>query len=89
MKKKTKAKLDFLEECYPESLTADGLDDAIIGHCASSGVVIFTPSSDVSYEGGSLTSKNVPLVCRGKCSPGTIEPITPSGLNILFSIIGF
>ena len=28
MKKKTKAKLDFLAECYPESLTADGLDDA-------------------------------------------------------------
>ena len=41
MKKKTEAKLDFLSECYPESLTADGLDDAIVGNCASSGTVVY------------------------------------------------
>ena len=41
MKKKTEAKLDFLAECYPDSLTADGLDDAIIGYCASSGTVVY------------------------------------------------
>jgi len=41
MKKKTKEILDFLAECYPESLTADGLDDAIIGFCASSGTVAY------------------------------------------------
>ena len=41
MKKKTKDKLDFLAEHYPSTLTADGLDDAIIGYCAASGTVIY------------------------------------------------
>ena len=38
---KTKDKLDFLAEHYPSTLTADGLDDAIIGYCAASGTVIY------------------------------------------------
>ena len=37
----TKQKLDFLGEQYPDSLTADGLDNAIVGFCASSGIVIY------------------------------------------------
>ena len=37
----TKQKLDFLGEQYPDSLTADGLDDAIIGFCAASGTVAY------------------------------------------------
>jgi|TARA_R100001377_G_C3194673_1_gene112159 hypothetical protein len=38
---KTKHKLDFLAECYPEAITADGLDDAIMGFCAASGTVVY------------------------------------------------
>ena len=38
---KTKHKLDFLAECYPDSITADGLDDAIIGFCSASGTVVY------------------------------------------------
>lgn len=38
---KTKHKLDFLAECYPEAIIADGLDDAIMGFCADSGIVAY------------------------------------------------
>jgi hypothetical protein len=38
---KTKHKLDFLAECYPEAIIADGLDDAIMGFCAASGTVAY------------------------------------------------
>ena len=38
---KTKHKLDFLAECYPEAVIADGLDDAIMGFCAASGIVVY------------------------------------------------
>ena len=38
---KTKHKLDFLAECYPEAIIADGLDDAIMGFCAASGTVVY------------------------------------------------
>ena len=41
MKKKTKQKLDFLAECYPEAIVADGLDDAIMGNCAGSGAIVY------------------------------------------------
>lgn len=37
----TKQKLAFIAEQYPESLTADGFDDAIIGFDASGGNVIY------------------------------------------------
>ena len=37
----------------------------------------FCPSGNF---GGSLKSTNVPRVCRGKCTSGTIEPNTPNGL---------
>ena len=37
----TKQKLAFIADQYPESLTADGFDDAIIGFDASGGNVIY------------------------------------------------
>ena len=37
----TKQKLAFIADQYPESLTADGLDEAIIGFDASGGNVIY------------------------------------------------
>ena len=37
----TKQKLAFIADQYPESLTADGFDEAIIGFDASGGNVIY------------------------------------------------
>ena len=37
----TKQKLAFIADQYPESLTADGFDEAIIGFDASAGNVIY------------------------------------------------
>ena len=37
----TKQKLAFIADQYPESLTADGFDEAIIGFAASGGNVIY------------------------------------------------
>ena len=52
------------------------------------GISKFTLPGVVSYTGGFSKSKNVPPVCLGKWTPGTIEPITPAGLNNLFCKIG-
>lgn len=37
----TKQKLKFMAEQYPEAITADGLDDAIIGFDAAGGNIIY------------------------------------------------